>query len=225
MLRFCFVLVSVFGAMLVSSLFTLWNPDNVVEAWMEFTEAKPLSAKKALYIELMLQTLLYVFMLVERVDWSVLLVVFAGFYLDAKNKNFMLMYIVLVSISILFDIVHAASLPAFDTMGPAQSFGESLWIGVFILKLLCATRAAARRAPAAEPRPLTPAPTLRTRPSDLRRRTSHRRKHSPLPPLPALRILGTIYMYETHEKEGEGAQGNAWSKLDEAGVRDDEIAE
>ena len=55
LLRFDFILVSLAGAILVVHLFTLWKADNVIEAWMEFTEAKLLSAKKALYLELMLQ--------------------------------------------------------------------------------------------------------------------------------------------------------------------------
>jgi hypothetical protein len=59
---------------------------------MEFSDAPLLSAKKALYLELMLQLILYFFLLVERVDWSALLIVLAAFYLDAKNRNFMLMY-------------------------------------------------------------------------------------------------------------------------------------
>lgn len=174
MLRFIFVLVSIFGFLLVSSLFSLWNPDNVIEAWMEFTEANLFTAKKALYLELMLQLTLYLFMLVYVVDWSALLIVLAGFYLDAKNKNFMLMYLVLVSISILFDTIHAASLPSFSNMSPGQSFGETMWVGVFLLKFL---------------------------------------------------ILATIYLYEKYEKEGDYAAGGGFSKFDEVGVRDDEIAE
>ena len=124
------------GMLLVSSLFKLWNADNVVEAWMEFSEARLFSAKKALYLELMLQLALYFFMVVYVVDWSALLIVLAGFYLDAKNKNFMLMYLVLVSISILFDVIHAASLPSFANMSTGQSFGETMWVGVLILKFL-----------------------------------------------------------------------------------------
>lgn len=174
MLRFVFVLVSIFGMLLVSSLFKLWNADNVVEAWMEFSEARLFSAKKALYLELMLQLALYFFMVVYVVDWSALLIVLAGFYLDAKNKNFMLMYLVLVSISILFDVIHAASLPSFANMSTGQSFGETMWVGVLILKFL---------------------------------------------------ILGTIYLYEKYEKEGDYGAGGGFSKFDEVGVRDDEIAE
>ena len=81
---------------------------------MEFVEARLLSAKKALYLELMLQLTLYLFMCISAVDWSGLLIVLAAYYLDAKRWNFLLMYLVLVTISILFDLVHAASLPSFE---------------------------------------------------------------------------------------------------------------
>jgi len=136
LLRFSFVTTSIFGAILVAKLFTLWDPHNVTEAWMEFSETKLLSFKKALYLELMLQLVLYLFMVVSTVDWSGLLIVLAAFYLDAKNRNFMIMYIVLVTISMLFDVIHAASLPAFSNMTPGESFGSSLWVFIFLLKPL-----------------------------------------------------------------------------------------
>ena len=47
LLRFDFVVISIFGALLVSNLFSLWSPENVSEAWAEFMEAKLFSAKKA----------------------------------------------------------------------------------------------------------------------------------------------------------------------------------
>ena len=47
LLRFSFVTTSIFGAILVAKLFTLWDPHNVTEAWMEFSETKLLSFKKA----------------------------------------------------------------------------------------------------------------------------------------------------------------------------------
>jgi len=136
LLRFAFVLVSIFGALLVSNLFTLWDAGNVIEAWMEFTEAKLFSAKKALYLLLFLQLGLYLLLVVSYVDWSGLLIVLAGFYLDAKNKNFLLMYLVLVSISILFDVIHMASLPSSANMTPGEGFGASLFNVIFFLKFL-----------------------------------------------------------------------------------------
>lgn len=42
----------------------------------------------------------------------------------------------LVAISVPFDIVHACSLPSFDSMSPGESFGETLWVCIFLLKLL-----------------------------------------------------------------------------------------
>ena len=44
------------------------------------------------------------------------------------------MYIVLVTISIFFDVIHAASLPSYDNMTPGESFGASMWTIIFIMK-------------------------------------------------------------------------------------------
>jgi len=136
LLRFSFVLVSIFGSILISTFFNLWNAENVAEAYLEFKEARLFSWKKALYLELMLQLTLYLFMIIDVLDWSALLIVLAGFYLDAKNKNFLLMYLVLVTISILFDTIHAAELPSFENMTPGESFGAKLWVCIFILKFM-----------------------------------------------------------------------------------------
>ena len=136
LLRFSFVLVSLAGAVLTMTLFSLWKSENVAEAWMEFQSTKLLSFKKGLYLALMLQLVLYLLMIIDTVDWSALLIVLAGFYLDAKNRNFMLMYLVLVAVSILFDIVKLAGMPSFENMTPGQSFGATLWMCIFSLKFV-----------------------------------------------------------------------------------------
>ena len=135
LLRFSFVSTSIFGYPRLQALHAV-DPHNVTEAWMEFSETKLLSFKKALYLELMLQLGLYLFMVVANVDWSGLLIILAAYYLDAKNRNMMVMYIVLVTISMLFDVIHAASLPSFANMTPGESFGASLWVVIFLLKPL-----------------------------------------------------------------------------------------
>ena len=45
---------------------------------MEFQTARLLSFKKALYLELMLQLSLYLFMIIADIDWSGLLIVLAS---------------------------------------------------------------------------------------------------------------------------------------------------
>lgn len=50
----------------------------------EYCETKLLTFKKALYLELMLQLSLYLFLIVSTVDWSGALIILAGFYLDTK---------------------------------------------------------------------------------------------------------------------------------------------
>ena len=137
MMRFSFLLVSIFGSMLVAQLFELWTTENVVEAWTEFLDTPWISAKKALYLELMLQMFLYFFLSIYAVDWAMLLVIFAGFYLDTGNNNFKLMYFVFTGVSILLDITKIAHFPAYtDTLSPMVKFGCGLYIMIFLLKFL-----------------------------------------------------------------------------------------
>ena len=136
LIRFAFFLVSIFGSLLIASFFELWHTDNVVEAWAEFQQTPWLSAKKLLYMLLMIQAVrrappptrqakpppqsrrgraphpatahpfsltlvpaafrpaaqcLYLVYTIEEVDWALLLIIIAGYYLDAKKRNFMLM--------------------------------------------------------------------------------------------------------------------------------------
>ena len=134
LLRFAFFLVSIFSALLVASFFDLWHTDNVVEAWAEFTQTDLLTAKKALYLLLMFQMALYLLYTIVEVDWSMLLVVIAGYYLDAKKRNFMLMYLVIVSVTVLLDVIKIAAMPNLDTMTPGAAFGAVLYFFIFMLK-------------------------------------------------------------------------------------------
>ena len=44
------------------------------------------------------------------------------------------MYLVLVTVSVLFDIIKFAGLPSFDKMTSGEGFGATLWIFIFLLK-------------------------------------------------------------------------------------------
>jgi len=155
-----FLLVSMFSSLLASNLFELWNPDGVSEAWAEFMETSWLTAKKALYIVLLLQAVLYLLLSVQVVSWEVMLVFICGYYLDAKVVNLMLLcahcvphchkadprasilfvpairYIVLVSVSILLDLMKLCAMPSFADMTPGDSFGNSIFIIIFLLKFV-----------------------------------------------------------------------------------------
>jgi hypothetical protein len=134
LLRLCFLLVTLCGSALVVSLFKLWNAENVAEAWREFTETKFASAKKALYLLLMLQMALYILLTIQDFQWELMLVGICGYYLDAKKRNFLLVYLVLVAMSLLFNFVELVALPGFDTMTSGDSFGTLLkWI-IFLSK-------------------------------------------------------------------------------------------
>uniref|UniRef100_A0A7S0J065 Uncharacterized protein n=1 Tax=Calcidiscus leptoporus TaxID=127549 RepID=A0A7S0J065_9EUKA len=133
-LRLCFLLISGFGALLITSLFELWHADKVAEAYAEFAETKLFSAKKALYYLLFVQGILYLLLSIKEMHWEVLLVVIAGYYLDAKVENFKLLYIATVSVTILLDIVRIGGFPSFDTMTPGQSFTGVLFIITFLSK-------------------------------------------------------------------------------------------
>jgi len=134
LLRFSFFLISILGGVLVSHLFELWDTANVTEAFMEFADTELLSWKKALYLELMMQMALYLFLTIYMVDWSLLLVGIVGYYLDAKKQNFKLSYLVFISISIVLDISRLAALPTFEVMTPGERFGNTIWTIILFLK-------------------------------------------------------------------------------------------
>jgi len=134
LLRFSMMLISIFGGILIFHMFELWIADKVSEAWTEYLETKFFSAKKALYLQIFIQMGLYLLLTVYMVDWALLLVVIVAYYLDAKVKNFKLIYIVLVSISIIFDTMRYAALPSYSAMTPGESFGNTVWTLIFLLK-------------------------------------------------------------------------------------------
>ena len=82
----------------------------------------------------MFQMALYLLYTIVEVDWSMLLVVIAGYYLDAKKRNFMLMYLVIVSVTVLLDVIKIAAMPNIDTMTPGAAFGAVLYFFIFMLK-------------------------------------------------------------------------------------------
>jgi len=136
MLRLCFILISLNAALVINSCFHVWDPAAVVDIWNDFTNTPWVSARKALYIELMLQLVCYILMVVTELDWAGLLLVLLALYITGNNKTFAVLYLTLVLISILFDSIRFASLPHFDHLTPGESFGASLWIFIFALKLV-----------------------------------------------------------------------------------------
>ena len=136
LLNLCFVLVAIQCALCVNSVFALWDKLAVQWVWEDFSAAKWTSARKALYLELTLQLIMYVLLIVQEIDWAMLLIVIAYFYLTSREPTFMVIYLVLVSISILFDAIHAAELPSFSKMTSGESYGATLWLGIFALKPL-----------------------------------------------------------------------------------------
>jgi hypothetical protein len=134
LVRFGFFIVSIFASLLIASFFDLWHTDNVVEAWAEFTQTDLFTAKKALYLLLMFQMFLYLLYTIVEVDWAMLLIVICGYYLDAKKRNFMLMYLVIVSVTILLDVIKIAAFESMETMTPGDAFGSVLYLLIFLLK-------------------------------------------------------------------------------------------
>jgi len=134
LLRLTFLMVSFCTSLIITSLFNIWAADNVVEAWIEFQEAKLLSAKKALYLLLMLQMVFYLLLSIKEISWEFLLVFICGYYLDAKVRNFMILYLVLVVISILLDGIKIGFMSSFDSMSPGDLFGSIVFLLIFMLK-------------------------------------------------------------------------------------------
>ena len=69
-----------------------------------------------------------------EVDWALLLIIICGYYLDAKKRNFMLMYLVIVSVTVLLDVIKIASMPDLSNMTPGQTFGATIYFLIFALK-------------------------------------------------------------------------------------------
>jgi len=138
LLRLCFVLCSFNVALMVNSLYHGEEdlPQEVKDVWADFATAKCFSPRKALYVLLVTQLICYLLMLVAEVDWSVLLIVLAACYVLADDKRFMVMYVVMVTVSMLFDSIRAAKLHNFEHMSSGDRYGTSLWITVFAIKPL-----------------------------------------------------------------------------------------
>merc|ERR1719313_2595058 len=65
-----------------------------------------------------------------------MLCVLAWIYLGGGARSFMVMYLVLIIVSILFDIIYAAELPSFANMTPGEAFGAYVWCAIFAFKPL-----------------------------------------------------------------------------------------
>lgn len=134
MLRVCFVLSSVQVALVANSIFHIWPDDALPTAWKAFVDTPWLSFKKALYFELALQQIAYFLLVVSQVDWACMLVVLAWIYLHGGSKAFYVMYAGFTVVSILFDSIELAELPAFNTMGQGELFVSIVWIVIFAFK-------------------------------------------------------------------------------------------
>lgn len=134
LLRSCFVLASVQCALVANTIFHFWENEVALDAWKAFMATPWLSFKKALYIELTLQLVAYFFYVVVELDWASMLVVLAWVYLSGGDRSFMIMYATFIVVSILFDVIKIAELPAFNQMTSGEAFGAWTWLIIFTFK-------------------------------------------------------------------------------------------
>jgi len=134
LLRVCFVLSSVNVALVINSLFQLWSNVSMLRERQKIFKASLL--KKALYALLALQLAMYFFLFVDRIEWSGLLIILAVTYLSGGQKSLLLMYVVFLVVSILFDSISALALPSFDRMTPGEYFGSGLFLCILSLKFI-----------------------------------------------------------------------------------------
>ena len=93
LLRLCFVLVSINTALVLNSVFEehgnpLFDKTVFVRLWQEFWSEIPWkSARKYVYIMLMVQLVLYFLMMITELDWAVLLLVLAFIYVTDPKRN------------------------------------------------------------------------------------------------------------------------------------------
>ena len=92
----CFVLSSLNVAVVANSVFHLWGDDVLPKVWKTFMDVPWTTPKKYLYILLALQLMLYFMMVVNDVDWAMLLVVIMWIYLGSGQRSFMIMYLTII---------------------------------------------------------------------------------------------------------------------------------
>ena len=61
-----------------------------------------------------------------QVDWALLLPVLCFHYLDAKKRNFLLLYLLLVAVTLPFDLVKIAAMDEFAAMGAGAAFDAAV---------------------------------------------------------------------------------------------------
>ena len=71
---------------------------------------------------------------VVELDWASMLVVLAWVYLSGGDRSFMIMYATFIVVSILFDVIKIAELPAFNQMTSGEAFGAWTWLIIFTFK-------------------------------------------------------------------------------------------
>jgi len=123
-------------ALVTNSVFNGSLDDALYKLWAQFYDTPWLSLKKLLYVVLALQQIAYFFLVIDHMDWAAMLVVLAWVYMSTRDRSFFFMYLVFIVVSILFDVITLAEMPAFSKMTPGQLFGSWVWIVVFAFKPL-----------------------------------------------------------------------------------------
>jgi len=136
MLRLCFLMVSVLTAMVGVHFAQAYSAENTAEAWTEFVDTPCCSAKKALYLLLLFQLVLYLLLSIYQIRWEGLLIFFCFYYVDAKKENFKLLYIVLTFVTLLLDVIEILKVPAVSLMSKGEAFSWSVFVTIFFSKFL-----------------------------------------------------------------------------------------
>ena len=77
---------------------------------------------------------MYVLLTVDDFQWELLLVGICGYYLDAKKRNFLLVYLVFTVMSLLFNFVEIVGFAPSEDMSSGDQFSSGLKVFVFLSK-------------------------------------------------------------------------------------------
>lgn len=84
---------------------------------------------------------LFLLISINDLYWQALIPLFGLYYLDTEKTNFLILYLTVLSMTLLFDAIHLCGLPQFRMMEGKQGFAESIYIVIFLSKVRDTPRA------------------------------------------------------------------------------------
>lgn len=127
-----FVFVALSSLLLSADLLEWWDEASVLGFLKDVEQFH--GPVKLCYSFLCIQLMCYLLISINRIEWQLLVVIFAIYYLDSAKRNFVLMYLGITLATLLFDILYLIKLPEFESMDWVRSTYEGLYVVTYMLK-------------------------------------------------------------------------------------------